>query len=111
MDVLRQWLADVGIQAHSSSSLEQVTQRGAITRMLPLLLKYKYQHPLCLCLLPAQDFASGYLFAKLLAAHALQPDLAAFQNKGKPDAYLNNYMRLQVSLTLWHTTCCWRCTL
>lgn len=57
-----------------------------------------------------QDFASGYLFAKLLAAHALQPDLAAFQNKGKPDAYLNNYMRLQVSLNPSHTTCGWQCT-
>jgi hypothetical protein len=43
-----------------------------------------------------QDFANGYLFAKLLEAHSLQPDLQAFQNKGKPDAYLNNYMRLQV---------------
>ncbi len=43
-----------------------------------------------------QDFANGYLFAQLLQAHSLQPDLHAFQNKGKPDAYLNNYKRLQV---------------
>lgn len=53
--------------------------------------------PICLHFL-LQDFANGYLFAKLLEAHSLQPDLQAFQNKGKPDAYLNNYMRLQVCL-------------
>ncbi|WIA32870.1 hypothetical protein OEZ86_006044 [Tetradesmus obliquus] len=42
-----------------------------------------------------QDFASGWLFGKLLAAFNLQPDHDKFVNKGKPDAYLANYTRLQ----------------
>lgn len=46
-----------------------------------------------------QDFASGWLFGKLLAAFNLQPDHDNFVNKGKPDAYLANYTRLQVLAT------------
>jgi hypothetical protein len=51
-----------------------------------------------LCIL-LQDFASGWLFGKLLAAFNLQPDHSKFVNKGKPDAYLANYTRLQVLTT------------
>jgi hypothetical protein len=47
-----------------------------------------------------QDFASGWLFGKLLAAFNLQPDHSKFVNKGKPDAYLANYTRLQVSVSV-----------
>lgn len=56
-------------------------------------------HPLHLIFF-LQDFSSGFLFGKLLDAYALQPDLSAFVNKGKPDAYLNNYTRLQVCTCL-----------
>lgn len=43
-----------------------------------------------------QDFANGFLFGKLLYHYNLQPDLASFIDKGKPDAVIKNYVRLQV---------------
>eukprot|EP00879_Flechtneria_rotunda_P030182 GHRR01032781.1.p1 GENE.GHRR01032781.1~~GHRR01032781.1.p1 ORF type:complete len:295 (+),score=115.10 GHRR01032781.1:141-1025(+) len=46
-----------------------------------------------------QDFANGYLFGKLLHEYNLQPHLNTFVNKGKPDAYLKNYVMLQPVLS------------
>eukprot|EP00775_Hariotina_reticulata_P002553 gene2553-2855_t len=45
-----------------------------------------------------QDFANGYLLGKLLHACGLQTDFESFANKGKPDAYLRNYTKLQPTL-------------
>lgn len=47
--------------------------------------------------LSSQDFANGYLFGKLLHLFNLQPDIAAFLDKEKPDAFIHNYAKLQVS--------------
>jgi len=95
MDVLRLWLADAGIQSQNIEQVRQQHSSGTAGTSIAVHLWVAVLEFFVLrCLL--QDFSSGYLFAKLLEAHALQPDLHAFQNKGRPDAYLNNYMRLQV---------------
>lgn len=45
-----------------------------------------------------QDFANGYLFGRLLHQYNLQPDFPSFVDKGKPDAFIKNYVKLQVRL-------------
>mmetsp|Transcript_23743 Transcript_23743/g.58199 ORF Transcript_23743/g.58199 Transcript_23743/m.58199 type:complete len:773 (+) Transcript_23743:84-2402(+) len=46
-----------------------------------------------------ESFASGFLFGELLARCNLQPDFAKFVDKHTPDARINNFTRLQPTLS------------
>jgi hypothetical protein len=120
-EVLQAWLADAGVEA---SNLEQVTSwalqpcqipaqavevlcwnKGSLHLASAGAQRTAWQaeaHSLCWLAVHhfMQDFASGWLFGKLLAGFNLQPDHSKFVNKGKPDAYLANYTRLQVSVAV-----------
>jgi hypothetical protein len=93
MEGLGSWLAGAGIQSHDLEQVLLLVHGSCYVRPLLRVCTGNRQHTTPV---PVQEFASGYLFAKLLQVHSLQPDLHAFKNKGKPDAYLNNYARLQV---------------
>lgn len=98
-ELLRKWLReDVGcdVRAESFEEVRRMLMLRNATR--PLVPPARRDQRLRAMVCP-QELASGYTLGRVMALLNMQPDFDKFDASGTPDARINNFTRLQASLS------------